>query len=325
MPISIPLDDFLQLMYGDNRNLNESVRKGITNMLGKNQIETLKDARAVIMTLDRQDFETAMVIRFSQEDIYYSQVNGVDCPVDHHDQSVSGPSASSGSFESHLLACFNKICFPGSVVLDIGANIGYTVLYLSKLAGESGHIYAFEPNSENCRMILLGLEHNRVQNTTLLPVALSDRRGWEYFSAHVGSNGGFVSQNHISAHGHGTVVPTFTLDEMNLPNVDVIKVDVEGAEYRVLKGGQALLTRSRPAIVCEFSMEMSQRVSGVAAADFLNWITGMDYRIHIIDRESFVPMPVDSVSAMLDTWGFLGRIEDLLFMPREKMGLIGGQ
>jgi hypothetical protein len=120
-------------------------------------------------------------------------------------------------------------------------------------------------------------------------------------------------------------VPTFTLDEMNLPNVDVIKVDVEGAEYRVLKGGQALLTRSRPAIVCEFSMEMSQRVSGVAAADFLNWITGMDYRIHIIDRESFVPMPVDSVSAMLDTWGFLGRIEDLLFMPREKMGLIGGQ
>lgn len=322
--IAIALDDFVSLVYGNNSNLNDSVLLSIRNNLGKDTVESIADMRAVIMMLDRQTFPTPMMIRFSTEDIKFTPINGIDSPVDRHDISVSSPSAISGMYEPHLVACFSKICSPGAVVFDIGANVGFHSLMLSELAGERGHVYAFEPNSENCRLILMASEHNHISNITLLPIALSDQRGWAYFSSHIGSNGGFVSQQFVTLHGHGTVVPTFTLDEMSLPNVDVIKIDVEGAEYKVLKGGEALLSHSRPAIICEFSMEMINRVSGVAPADFLNWIMGMDYRIFILDRVSCKEVPIDSISTLFDCWGSPVRIEDLLFLPREKNSLING-
>lgn len=307
MRLAIPMKDFIQFVYGNNSNLNDSVLSGIQATLGKDVLESPADVRAVIMSLDRQTFPTPMIVRFSAEDVKFALVNGIECPVDRHDISVSVPSASSGAYEPHLVACFDKICRPGSVVFDIGANVGFHSLMLSHLAGERGRVYAFEPNSENCRLILLASEHNRVSNITLLPIALSDQRGWAYFSSHIGSNGGFVSQQFVALHGHGTVVPTFTLDELSLPNVDVIKVDVEGAEYKALKGGEAILSRSRPAVVCEFSMEMINRVSGVAPADFLHWIAGMDYRIFVLDRQSCETLPVDSITALLDRWGSPGR------------------
>lgn len=320
----IGLSDFTSLVYGNNSNLNESILLDIRNNLGKNTVESIEDMRTVIMMLDRQTFPTPMIIRFSTEDIKFTPINGIDSPVDRHDMSVSLPSAFSGMYEPHLLGCFNKICHTGAVVFDIGANVGFHSLILSKLAGEEGHVYAFEPNSENCRLILMASEHNHVSNITLLPIALSDQRGWAYFTSHVGSNGGFVSPQFVTLHGHGTVVPTFTLDEMSMPNVDVIKLDVEGAEYKVLKGGEALLSRSRPAIVCEFSMEMTNRVSGVEPLDFLNWIMGMDYRIFVIDRASCEVVRIDSIPTLFDNWGSPTRIEDLLFLPREKTNIIDG-
>ncbi len=322
MNLAIALNDFLRLVYGNNNELNDSVRQTIRNTLGKDTLESITDIRAITMALDRQIFPTPMIVRFSTEDVKFALINGIECPVDRHDVSVSAPSASTGSYEPHLVACFGKICLPGSVVFDIGANMGYHSLLLSKMAGENGRVYAFEPNSENCRFILLASEHNRISNITLVPIALSDQRGWAHFSTHIGSNGGFVSQENVALHGHGTVVPTFTLDEMSLPNVDVIKIDVEGAEYKALKGGEALLLRSRPAIVCEFSISMVQSVSGGAPADFLNWIESMDYNIFVLDRDSLRPVPVDSISALFNCWGSLARIEDLLFLPREKNHLI---
>jgi hypothetical protein len=117
-------------------------------------------------------------------------------------------------------------------------------------------------------------------------------------------------------------VPTLTLDEMSLPRVDVIKVDVEGAEYRVLKGGTQLLTRDRPAIVCEFSVEMTERVSGVRAPDFLEWIEAMGYGIFVLDRSRCEALPIETAAALLREWGDPGRIEDLLFLPPERRHLV---
>ena len=322
MSIVIALDDFIQLVYGNDRNLDDSIRLRIHEVLGKDVVDSIADVRAVTMAINQLTFPTPLIVRFSAEDIQFAQVNGIDCPVDRYDISVSGPGAFSGSFEPHLVACFERICQPGSVVFDIGANVGFHSLLLSKLAGDGGLVYSFEPNSENCRLILLALEHNHISNITLVPVALSDQRGWAYFSSHIGSNGGFVSQQFVALHGYGTVVPTFKLDDLSLPNVDVIKVDVEGAEYKVLKGGELLLSRSRPAIICEFSMEMVQRVSEVTPAHFLNWITGMDYKIFLLDRDSCKPLPVESVALLFDSWGSLVRIEDLLFLPGEKADLL---
>lgn len=316
------LGDIARLVYGDNHEVNEGVLQTLRGALGKDFVETMADVRAVSMALDRQTFPTPMIVRFSQEDIRFAPINGIDCPVDRHDLSVSVPSASSGSWEPHLVACFRKVCRPGAVAFDIGANVGYHTLMLATLTGTEGKCYAFEPNSENCRLILLGCERNGLSNITLFPIALSDQPGWEYFSSHIGSNGGFVTQQFVSLHGHGTVVPVFVLDGLPLPKADLIKVDVEGAEYKVLKGGEALLSKSRPTIISEFSAEMTPRVSRVAPAHYLNWIAGMDYKLYILDKASCEPVAVDSISALLDGWGSSVRVEDLLFLPRERTQLV---
>ncbi len=320
---AIALNDFLQLIYGDNPSLTEDVRQTLRQVLGKEVVETVGDIRAVTMALDRQTFPTPMLVRLSPEDVHFASINGVDCPVDRHDIAVCVPSAASSAWEPNLVACFHKLCRPGAVTFDIGANVGYHTVKLAQLVGGEGKCYAFEPNSENCRLILLGCERNGLSNVNLMPVALSDRPGWAYFSSHIGSNGGFVTEDFVALHGHGSVVPVFTLDALELPDVDLIKVDVEGAEYKVLKGGERLLSRSRPAIISEFSVEMTPRVSGVSPMHYLDWIASLDYRLYLLDRTSFETVAVDSIAALLEGWGDYTRIEDLLFLPTEKTGLIG--
>ncbi len=146
---------------------------------------------------------------------------------------------------------------------------------------------------------------------------------WAYFSSHVGSNGGFVSDQFVALHGHGSVVPTFTLDELSLPEADFIKIDVEGAEYRALSGGPENLKQRSPTTICQYSVEMVQRVSGVAPQDFLEGIVTHDYELYILERTGpAVATLVPSVASLMETWGDLGRIEDLLFLPKEKKGLM---
>lgn len=314
----IPLAEFAQLVYGGRAPLTDDVVQNIRGVLGKNRVESISDVRVVTMALDQQAHPTPMTVRFSTEDVSFCRVNGIECAVDASDISVSRPGALSGQYEPHIAATVRGLVKEGWVAYDIGANVGFHSMLMSRLVGANGRVFAFEPNSENCRLILLAAEHNGAANVTLLPIALSDTRGWAYFSCHIGSNGGFVSEQFVTSRGHGTVIPTFTLDELSLPAPDLIKIDVEGAEYKALKGAERTLVKCRPAIICEFSVEMTRRVSEVEPMDFLSWIAGLGYRIFVIDRTSHSPVPQRSVSELLGNWGHWSRIEDLLLMPEER-------
>lgn len=323
MTVALPLADLLALVYGANEALTDEVRGRIRDLLGKEVVESMADVRAVTMALDRQQFPTPLLVRFGPDDVRFSRINGIECPVDRHDISVCVPGAALGAWEPHLVACFRRVCRAGDVALDIGANVGYHTLLLATLVGERGRCVAFEPNSENCRLILLGVERNRLSNVQVVPLALSDEPGWGYFSTHIGSNGGLVTTEFVAMHGHGVVVPVSTLDAFGLRQVDMMKIDVEGSEYRCLRGGQRLIERCRPVIVNEFSHEMTQRVSGVSPLDYLEWIRGMDYLVYLLDRVSCEIVPVDLRRDLVDDWGDHVRIEDLLFLPREKLALLG--
>src|SRR5690606_4127661 len=143
-------------------------------------------------------------------------------------------------------ATLRKHARPGMNVLDVGANIGVHTFLLSQLVGSTGHVTAVEPNSENAPLIILGQLRNNISNITLLPVALDQERGWAHFSPHQGSNGGLIAATVVSVSaGAGTVVPTLQLDDIAGERVDLIKIDVEGAEWRALAGSK-VLERDRP-------------------------------------------------------------------------------
>jgi len=318
----VDVDALLTLIYGVNGQLTGEVRRTVREALGKSIVASVADVRTITMALDRQKFPTPVSVRFARSDLGSALINGISFPVDRHDASVSVPGAATGSWEPHLVACFRRICRRGSIAFDIGANVGYHALMLAKLVGAEGTCYAFEPNSENCRLILLGAEQNQFANVKLMPIALSDRPGWAYFSPHIGSNGGFATRGAELSDGSGVVVPVFVLDDLQLPPPDLIKIDVEGAEYRVLKGAEKSIGRGRPAIISEFSLEMTGRVSGVPGAQYLEWIASLQYDIFLLDRITSQLVGIPSLPSFLSTWGSLIRIEDLLFMPHEKAHLL---
>jgi Methyltransferase FkbM domain len=75
-----------------------------------------------------------------------------------------------------------------------------------------------------------------------------------------------------------------TLDELALERVDLMKVDAEGAEFKIFRGAEKTLKRCRPPILSELSPEMLRRVSGVDVKDYFSFFSQLDYRCFIIDE-----------------------------------------
>lgn len=140
----------------------------------------------------------------------------------------------------------------GSLVLDIGANLGYYVLLLSRLVGPEGHVLGFEPEPSNLELLRKTVELNRATNVELSNAAVGDRDGTARLFLSERAPG---LHSVVNAVGSGfTEVPMRRLDALTpARKVDFLLVDAEGAEALVVEGGTALLERDRPEIVMEFT------------------------------------------------------------------------
>ncbi|QJU58905.1 FkbM family methyltransferase [Sphingomonas sp. AP4-R1] len=317
------LESVIALVYGKEVASRRDLVADVRNRLGYDIVASLEDLRAIGLILDRQTYPTPLTIQISQRNIGEAVINGISCPVDAHDASVAAPAIASGSYEPHIATCLRRIVKKGDTCFDIGANIGIHSMLMANLAGPLGRVIAFEPNSENCRVILAGRGKPEHAKIDLVPIALADMEGWTYFTSHLGSNGGMIAERTVQANGYGNVIPMFRLDSLSLPDPDMIKIDVEGAEYRVLMGGESLIDRTRPWIISEFSTEMLIRVSAIDPIALLSWLAKKDYAIHIIDRESDQLRPEISPEELIQFWPSPLHIEDILLAPREKLSILG--
>jgi len=136
------------------------------------------------------------------------------------------------------------------VILDLGASVGiYTFYVIDKV--KNGLIVAVEPEPHNRLLLQLNLKINKIPNVIVVGKAISDRAGFArlYISPYTGSH------SIIDEHGKQwkavktVVVPTTTVDdlveELGLSKVDIIKMDIEGAEYLALKGAMKTLKENR--------------------------------------------------------------------------------
>lgn len=149
-----------------------------------------------------------------------------------------------------------------AVCVDVGANVGLYSLALSAIAPR-GHVFAFEPSPHAIGHLRENIEQNGVANVEVSDLALSDHTGtvafhdFDFFSA-----GSFAVDDGslFSSDSFGSdllEVPATTLDEFFAAHptsrLDLIKIDVEGAELAVLAGAGATLERFRPVVVLEFN------------------------------------------------------------------------
>ncbi len=151
-----------------------------------------------------------------------------------------------GSYEKNQRENFEKILKRGDIVFDIGANVGFYSLLAAELVGPAGKVFSFEPLPENFNYLQKHIEINGYKNIFPFQAAVSEKNGFAFF-------GGIVnrSQGKLTENGEFKV-KIISIDDWvdsgKLPKSDVLKIDVEGAEYQTLKGMETALKKYRPKI-----------------------------------------------------------------------------
>jgi len=180
--------------------------------------------------------------------------------IDVKDTSVAPHLITDGFWETWLTRCMAEIIKPGDICIDAGANVGYYSILMSALSGNSGRTLAVEPNPRMCQLLR---STSNIHNTyfDVAEVALSDKEGRITLHVPEGKYGGaslLKGTGRFWLKSSKAKVKMVTLDElakrMNLPRVDVIKIDVEGHEPQVLKGMQGII-KANPdlKIILEYS------------------------------------------------------------------------
>jgi FkbM family methyltransferase len=189
-----------------------------------------------------------------------------------------------GGFERSTLKVYKKFIVPGSVVLDIGANIGAHTLPLAILAGEKGSVYAFEPTEYAYTKLLKNIQLNPLLSKRIIPMQMmlvSDTSaGLEpsIYSSWPMEKGDDLHPVHLgrlkSTRGARVEILDRVMDELKINHVDLIKIDVDGHESSVLKGAYRTLKKYTPVIM----MELAPYIFKETQSEF----TEMIYMLHRI-------------------------------------------
>ena len=166
-----------------------------------------------------------------------------------------------GAFEKPLLFFLRDVftMLPGEqgVFVDIGANVGQHSLFM---AAQGAQVHAFEPFRTVREQFMRQIERNRLDNISVHPVGLSNENTRLPFFAPTGTNAGIgsfdarsVSKGNIRTGELQLARGDEYFPHHGIDRIDLVKVDVEGYEKRVLQGLRESLARERPIIVCEIT------------------------------------------------------------------------
>ena len=199
------------------------------------------------------------------------------------------------SDEEFETAVFAKELHPGSRVLDLGGNIGFYTLLARSIVGPEGGVIVFEPYPRSAALIRASIESNAFQNVALVEAAVSDSVGRaklclspDSCTEHSLLDLGFVLPGADGIFDADVQLVTVddTLERLEQTSVDVVKMDIEGAEWRALQGMQRTLHRN-PGIVLmtEFWPNGFLR-AGTTAGRFLESLETNGFSFQEIDREA---------------------------------------
>jgi FkbM family methyltransferase len=197
-----------------------------------------------------------------------------------------------GDYEPEVTAALSRLVSPGDICVDAGAHYGYFTLLLAKLAGPGGRVYSFEAETGNARVLRENVRANDLLTfVTVEHAALAARNGQvDLHAASLGSQEWTLNESFAHREGRPPVdIPTeriraVRLDEYlaDVPDLDVIKMDIEGAEADVIPAISEFLERRRPAFVLEFHREV-----GWPAIETL---LALGYELENLDGTSLPPL-----------------------------------
>lgn len=212
--------------------------------------------------------------------------------VDLNDRFVS-KGCLQDAWESEETDFFRSRLAADQVVLDIGANVGWYSLVAARELGGSGIIHAFEPRPDTAKMLRRTVADNRLEERIKVwELALDDHDGvtglaWEPGSSNPGHS--FLESPGGGYQGGPAVelarVRAAMLDSV-LPDLlpDVVKIDVEGAEPRVIAGAQEALRRRKPIVLSELFPEQLKAVSRSSPAAYIGLMEVLGYHCFLLEK-----------------------------------------
>jgi FkbM family methyltransferase len=172
------------------------------------------------------------------------RVHGVDLVLNREDAVVSG-ALTLGCYERFELSLFEQMLWPGMSVVDVGANIGLYTAVAARGVGPAGAVLAIEPESRNCELIRQTVDLNGFRNVRVYQGALADRTGRGRLFLCTDNKADhriYASRERRAA----VAIDVATFDDVArthaIARVDLVKIDVQGAEALVFAGMRDTLT-----------------------------------------------------------------------------------
>jgi FkbM family methyltransferase len=209
-------------------------------------------------------------------------------------------------FEARNIAALRAYVPEGGIVIDVGANVGFFTERFAQWVGAAGRVIAIEPERTNFAELMRRLEARQLAERVEARRAVADARS--------GTARLVINPDHPGDHRIGETgepVAALVLDELAPAGrpVALIKIDVQGAEMRVLAGAGALLARDKPALFVEIDPGGLARFGGSVEAR-LDARARLGYAPHFLAREGARACTRADLDAVLAQRGYT----DLLFL-----------
>lgn len=222
-------------------------------------------------------------------------VSGSLIYVDPCDETVSANLIAHGYWEPDITSVVRKLSFPGATIVEVGANLGYFTIEMALKAGHEGRVISFEANPVMADFVRKSTIINGLTDRIMIiEKAASDHEGHLEFmtSRQYGGSGHIlVEESGIGPDQTIIRVETQTLDALDIPHADFIRIDAEGSEPLVLRGAQRLLNHTNVVVCMEWSpIQMRSRAD---VAEFANWLAEQGFKFWRIEPEGRLS-PVDA-------------------------------
>lgn len=233
-----------------------------------------------------------------------------------------------GRFEAQETALFRAILKPGMTFVDVGANWGYFSLLAASLVGPEGNVISFEPDPRVHRLLKSNIERNRLAHVRPLEIAASQDEGALTLAGYSEDSNNFGVSRVVEGKTGECPGGAFTvaarrvddvLDELKVEKVDLLKMDIEGAEVFALRGIREGLARARyrrlilelhPGFLAEHGQTAQEAFDIVKQAGYRAW--RVDHAPATTRRVAYLAepnlkellQPIESAS-VLDSWPHL--------------------
>lgn len=205
--------------------------------------------------------------------------------IDKNDRVVSAKLLLDGVWEEYETELFQKSIRLADIVVDIGANIGYHTVIAAGLVGKKGHVYAFEPDPHNFQLLTKSVTSNNFQNVTLINKALADKKGKSKLFLSNEDNHGDLRIFDSKDKRRSIPIEQTTLDDYfgKKQKINVIKMDVQGAEGLILRGATSILEKNKKLTLFTEFWPKALELSGVSGTEYLNLLKQNKFQVYEIE------------------------------------------